>query len=381
MTRLAGALDRAEPSGRFAAWRRTLDWQIVIATLVLMALGLMLALAASPAAAARHGAANPYIFAWKQAAFCVTGLGVLVGASLLDRTQVRRAAALVFVAAFVLMAYLVFAGMETNGARRWLRFAGLSLQPSELMKPALVVLTAWLLAQRQLFPSGPWAGLAFACFAVTLGLLLLQPDVGQAALLAAAFTITFFVSGLPWRWAAAFALGGTALAGTLYALLDHVRLRVNSFLNPSAYDTYQIDRATEAIGRGGLLGAGPGEGQIKASLPDAHTDFIYAVLGEEFGLIAALALIGLYAFITLRGLMLAAAHADPYVRAAASGLFALIGLQAAINIGVNTALVPPKGMTLPLVSYGGSSLVGTALTLGLALALIRGRVTARRPYG
>jgi cell division protein FtsW len=175
-----------------------------------------------------------------------------------------------------------------------------------------------------------------------------------------------------------FAGGGAALAGALYALLPHVRYRVNSFLDPSAYDTYQIDKAAEAISRGGLLGAGPGEGTVKASLPDAHTDFIFAVMVEEYGLLAALALIGLFAFIAIRGVLLAARNGDPYVRAAATGLFALFGLQAVINIGVNVALIPPKGMTLPFISYGGSSLAGTAITLGFALALMRRPLPSRR---
>ena len=208
-------------------------------------------------------------------------------------------------------------------------------------------------------------------FCVTLGFLLLQPDVGQSALLSAAFIVTFFVSGLPWRWAAIFAGGGAALSSLLYATLPHVRFRINSFINPTQYDTYQIDKASEAIGRGGLFGVGPGEGKIKTALPDAHTDFIYAVLGEEFGYIAAVGLIFIFGFIVWKGLRAAARLHDPYPRAAASGLFALFGLQAAINIAVNVSLIPPKGMTLPFVSYGGSSMIGTALTLGLALALIR----------
>ena len=183
--------------------------------------------------------------------------------------------------------------------------------------------------------------------------------------------VTFFVSGLPWRWAAVFVGGGTALAGLLYATLPHVRFRINSFINPTDYDTYQIDKASEAIARGGLFGVGPGEGRIKTSLPDAHTNFIYAVMGEEFGYLAAVGLILIFGYIVWKGLRTAARLHDPYPRAAASGLFALFGLQAATNIAVNVSLIPPKGMTLPFISSGGSSMMGIALTLGLALALIR----------
>lgn len=366
---------------RLTEWRRTLDWPIVGAALSLIALGLLLALAAGPPAAARIGLEDSYRFVWRQAIFAAGGAGLLLAASLLDRDWVRRAAAGVFLLAVLLMALVLLGGAEVKGARRWIALGGFTLQPSELVKPALVVLAGWLLAQRHLFPRGPWAPLAFGLFAAVIGLLLLQPDVGQAVLLTMAFILTFFVSGLPWRWAAAFGCGGITLSVIVYASLDHVRRRVNAFLDPSAYDTYQIDRALEALRRGGVWGVGPGEGTVKASLPDAHTDFVFAVLGEEYGLVAGFAVMGLYGFIVVRGILAAARLSDGYARAAAVGLFALFGLQAAINLGVNVALLPPKGMTLPLMSYGGSSLAGTALTLGFALALIRRRGLAGKAYG
>lgn len=352
-------------------WQRGLTWSVLIAAAILMGTGLLMSLAAGPPAAARLDYADSFFFVKRQAGFVAVAMMVLISVSLLERVWARRLAALVFIISLALLAYILVSGYEAKGAQRWIRFAGFSLQPSEFVKPALIVLTGWLLAQRQMYPKGPWVAVTFVFFVVTLGFLLLQPDVGQAALLTAAFIITFFVSGLPWRWAAMFAGGGAALSGLLYAALPHVRFRVNSFINPSAYDTYQIDKASEAIARGGLFGVGPGEGQIKTVLPDAHTDFIYAVMGEEYGYLAAVLLIFVYGFIVWRGLRAAARLNDPYPRAAATGLFSLFGLQAAINIAVNVSLIPPKGMTLPFVSYGGSSMVGTALTLGLALALIR----------
>ncbi|MCI4646147.1 MAG: putative lipid II flippase FtsW [Hyphomonadaceae bacterium] len=378
MTYLAAPeLSRADTSW-MTEWRRTVDWPILLAALMLLGFGLLLSLAAGPPAAERMHYSDPYFFVVRQAVFaCGAGVLLLAG-SIMDRQLTRRLAALVFILAFLLMAIILLAGHEAKGAQRWIRLFGFSLQPSEMVKPALIVLIGWLLAQRQLFPNGPWAVLAFSLYAVTLGLLLLQPDVGQSVLLTGAFVLTFFISGLPLRWAAGFAGGGLLISSSLYALLPHVRQRINSFLNPSAYDTYQIDKAAEAISRGGVFGAGPGEGTVKSSLPDAHTDFVYAVLGEEYGLIATLVVIGIYAFITLRGLMLTAKIEDPYARAAATGLFSLFGLQTVINVGVNVALFPPKGMTLPFISYGGSSLVGTALTLGFALALVRRSTHWRR---
>lgn len=354
-----------------AEWRRTVDWRILAAALTLLGLGLVLSLAAGPPAAERLGYGDSYYFVKRHCVFAALAVTVLLGASLCNHVWARRFAALIFSGSLVLLAAILLIGYEAKGAERWVAIGGFTLQPSEFAKPALIVLTGWLLAQRHLFPGGPWALIALVFYVVILGLLLLQPDVGQSALLTAAFIVTFFVSGLPWRWAAAFFGGGVALSGALYALLPHVRYRVNSFINPSEYDTYQIDKASEAIARGGFLGAGPGEGTVKSSLPDAHTDFIYAVLGEEFGYIAALMVIGLYGYICWRGLRAASRLRDPYPRAAAAGLFALFGLQAAINIGVNVSLIPPKGMTLPFISYGGSSMLGIALTLGLALALIR----------
>jgi len=368
----------------FAEWWRTVDWALLGAAFVLIGLGLVMSLAAGPPAAARIGYSDPFHFIWRQGMFAGVAAALLIGVSMMDDQWSRRFAGLVFVGAFVLMAYIMLFGHEAKGAQRWIRFGSFSLQPSEMIKPAVIVLTGWLLAQRKIFPEGPFAIVAFVFYAATLGLLLIQPDVGQAALLTAAFMITFFVSGLPWRWAALFAGGGAALSAILYTALPHVRQRVNSFIDPSAYDTYQIDRARQAIAHGGIPGAGPGEGTVKASLPDAHTDFIYSVMSEEYGYVAALILIGLFAFIAIRGILAAARLKDPYPQAAATGLFALFGLQAAINISVNIALIPPKGMTLPFVSYGGSSLIGTGLTLGLALALIRKRHTRvkhRRPYG
>ncbi|MEL7539569.1 MAG: putative peptidoglycan glycosyltransferase FtsW [Pseudomonadota bacterium] len=358
-------------SGRLIEWQRGLDWSILMSAVLLLGAGLLLSLAAGPPAAERLGYSDSFYFVKRHAMFVGVAVIVMVGVSLLDRVWARRLAALVFIGSIALLAFILVSGYEAKGARRWIRLGSFGLQPSEFAKPALIVLTGWLLAQRQMYPKGPWAAITLVFFCVTLGFLLLQPDVGQSALLTAAFIVTFFVSGLPWRWAAIFAGGGAALSSLLYVTLPHVRFRVNSFINPSEYDTYQIDKASEAIGRGGLFGVGPGEGTIKTSLPDAHTDFVYAVMGEEFGYIAAIGLIFVFGFIVWKGLRAAARLHDPYPRAAATGLFALFGLHAAINIAVNVSLIPPKGMTLPFISSGGSSMIGTALTLGLALALIR----------
>ena len=354
-----------------AEWWRTVDKGLIAAALILLAAGMILSLAAGPAAAAKIGYDDPYHFVYRQAVFVLLSAGLLLGSSVLSAAWVRRLCAVLFVICFFMMAALLMFGHEAKGATRWLRIWGTTFQPSEIIKPAIIVLSAWLLAQREKFPDGPWAVIAFAFYAVTVGLLLLQPDVGQSALLTAGFVIVFFISGLPWVWATGFVVGGAGLGWSLYSLLPHVKQRVDSFLYPSQNDTYQIDRAREAIERGGFFGVGPGEGSVKRVLPDAHTDFVYSVAGEEFGLIMLAVLTLLFAVISIKGVMEASKQKDVYQRAAGVGLYAIFGLQAAVNMSVNLSLIPPKGMTLPLISSGGSSLLGSALTLGLALALTR----------
>ncbi len=354
-----------------AEWWRTVDKGLMAAALILLGAGLVLSLAAGPAAASRIGYADPFHFVYRHAGFVVASALLLVASSTVNEVWARRISAILFIICFFMMAALLMFGHEAKGATRWLRLWGTTFQPSEIIKPALIVLSAWLLAQRDKFPNGPWAIIAFAFYAVTVGLLLLQPDVGQSALLTVGFIIVFFISGLPWLWATGFVVGCAGLGWTLYTLLPHVRQRVDSFMNPTQNDTYQIDRAREAIERGGLFGVGPGEGTVKRVLPDAHTDFVYSVAGEEFGLILLTMLTLLFAVITIKGVMDASRHQDIYRRAAGVGLYSIFGLQAAVNMSVNLSLIPPKGMTLPLISSGGSSLLGSALTLGLALALTR----------
>lgn len=378
----AGPLLPRADSSWLIEWRRTLDWGLVAGVILLAAIGLLMSLAVGPSAAAKIGYSDPYYFVYRQAAFAVIGVALMLAVSVLDRTWARRGAILLFLAAIILMAVIFVIGHEVNGAQSWLRFSGFSIQPSEVVKPTLIVLSAWLLAQRERYPEAPWAIIAFGFYAVTLGFFLLQPDIGGAALLSAAFITAFFVSGLPKRWIMGFAAGGAGLAVLLYTLIPYVKVRVNTILNPSSVDTFQIKMTLEAIARGGLFGTGPGEGKVKIQIPEAHNDFIFAVIAEEFGLVAIIAVMAIYGLISIRGFRSAARIEDGFARTAAAGLFALFAIQAAVNIGVNLAVLPPTGLTLPFISYGGSAMVGMGLTLGLALALVRGEGTrSRGPYG
>ena len=378
----AGPLLPRSDSSWFTEWRRTLDWGLVAGIMLLAAIGMLMSLAAGPSAAARIGYTDPYHFVYRQALFSVIGVSLMLTVSLLDRTWARRFALLIFAGSFVLMIVLLLVGREINGAQSWFRFTSFSVQPSELVKPTLIVLCAWLLAQRERYPDAPWAIIAFGFYGATLGVFILQPDVGGAALMTMAFLTAFYVSGLPKRWIVGFGAGGGLLAILLYNLLPYIRVRVNTILNPSSVDTFQIEKTMEAIARGGLFGTGPGEGKVKVQIPEAHTDFIFAVIAEEFGLIAIVTVMAIYALVAIRGFRAAARIEDGFARTAAAGLFGLFTIQAAVNIGVNLAILPPTGLTLPFISYGGSSMVGMGLTLGLALALVRGEGTrSRGPYG
>lgn len=355
-----------------AEWWWTVDKWTLLMLVCLMIVGGVLALAASPAVAMRIHL-PPFYFVYKQLAFFVPAIVVLVGVSLLNVRQVRRAAALVFAVAFVLMALTPVLGQEVKGAHRWLQLGPVGIQPSEFVKPAFIVLVAWLFAEAQRTPGIPGTALAVALYGMVVAVLAVQPDFGQLMLVTLVFGAMFFMAGLSWGWIGSLAVIAVAGAITAYSMMPHVASRVDRFLDPESGDTYQIDRALDAVNAGGLFGRGPGEGVVKRILPDAHTDFIFAVAAEEYGVIAGLIIIGLFATIVMRTLRQAMEEQDLFVQFAACGLVALFGLQALINMSVNVNLMPAKGMTLPFISYGGSSLLALAFAMGMLLALTRRR--------
>ncbi len=368
----AHAFGRSDRS-RLGVWWWTTDHFILGALGILIFLGVMLSFASSPAAAARIGLSFPFHFAIRQTVFAVMGSAILVAVSMLSPRGVRRTAFFVYIAAIAIMAALPFIGHEAKGATRWIHIGGLTLQPSEFMKPALIVLVSWMFAEGQKGVGVPGISIAFGLYALAVVLLLMEPDVGQTVLITVAFGAAFWMAGVPMSWV--MGLAGAAIAGLMstYFLFDHVHSRVQKFLSPEQADTHQISRASEAIAAGGLIGRGPGEGVMKRHVPDLHTDFIYSVAAEEYGLILSLILIGLFALVAVRGLYKAMKLSDPFEQVAAAGLFVLVGQQAFINIAVNLNMIPTKGMTLPFISYGGSSMLAMGLTLGMGLALIRKR--------
>lgn len=356
-----------------AEWWFTVDRRLVGMMLSLFGVGFVLSLAASPAIAMKKGL-SAFHFVERQALFAVLGAVVLVAVSMLEPRHVRRLAlALLALCLGGLVAVLV-AGPEINGARRWLKLASLTLQPSELMKPAFVVITAWLMAEDRARQNAPALAIAAGLYAVVAALLVLQPDLGQTLLVSALWGVLFFLSGQSLARAGLVAGIGLGLATGAALVLGHARSRIQRFLSPGSGDTYQVDRALQSFAEGGLLGRGPGEGTVKMVLPDAHTDFVLAVLAEEFGALACLALVVCYGVLLLAAFRRARSEPDSFTRLAITGLALSIVLQAAINMGVNVGLLPAKGMTLPFISAGGSSTLSVAIAGGMLLALMRRRV-------
>ncbi|NBB52367.1 FtsW/RodA/SpoVE family cell cycle protein [Rhizobium sp. CRIBSB] len=370
---------RLDP-GPIAQWFWTVDRGLLGAALALMSLGVALSFASSPAAIlADESITDPFHYSWRMIVFASAGAVVMLSTSLLSPRGVRRIALLALLGAIVVMAMLPFIGDEVKGAARWINLGPFSLQPSEFAKPAVIVFSAWMFAEAQKGQGVPGVSIAFGIWALTVGLLLIQPDIGQTLLITTTFMAVFFMAGVPLKWMAVLATAGMAGLVSLYFAFGHMRDRLSRFFSPDTTDTHQIDRASEAIRAGGLVGRGVGEGVMKRHVPDLHTDFIYSVGAEEFGLMLSLTLIGLYAFIVLRGMRRAMMLNDPFEQTAAAGLFMLIGLQACINTAVNLNLIPTKGMTLPFISYGGSSMLAMGLTMGFALALTRRRPGAYEP--
>ena len=361
--------------GLLSEWWWTVD-RVLLGTLIALLLGgLVLSLAGSPPVAQRLGV-DSFHFVKRHALFLLPALAVLIGVSLMSERQIRRSALMVFALGIGLMVLTLLIGTEVKGARRWLTLGGFAIQASEFVKPAFVVLVAWLFSERIRRPDMPGNLLAVLLLGLFIGLLVPQPDFGQTLLVLLVWGALFFAAGMSWFWIAL--LGGTGVVGLVgaYAMVPHVRLRIDRFLDPSAGDTYQVDVATDAFVRGGWIGRGPGEGTVKLSLPDSHTDFIFAVAGEEFGAVVCMLLVAVFGFIVLRGLTHALRRHDPFARLAVTGLIVLVGLQAAINMSVNLSLLPAKGMTLPFLSYGGSSLLSLAYAMGIVLALTRRRPQA-----
>jgi len=343
--------------------------------LALMFGGIVLSLAASPPVAARLGL-DPFYFVSRHVLYVMPALAVMLVTSLLPPRHVRRLSLGIFILSVLLVAASLHFGAEVKGARRWLVLFGINIQPSEFLKPSLVILIAWLFGESARRPEMPANTIALLLLAISVTGLVLQPDFGQTMLVALVWGALFFLAGMRVLWVAG--LGGATLAGlaAAYSFIPHVARRIERFLDPASGDSFNIDQALESFQRGGWFGRGPGEGTVKRVLPESHTDFVFAVAAEEFGIVLCLLLVGVFAFIVLRALRHARKNEDAFTRFAVAGLAILFGLQSAINMAVNLHLMPAKGMTLPFISYGGSSMLSLAYAVGMLLALTRERPRA-----
>jgi cell division protein FtsW len=361
-------------------WWWTVDRPMAALVAVLLLTGCVLSFAASPPVAERLGLDGLH-FVWRHAFYAPLALAVMVGLSFLTPRQVRRTALIMVLVCLILMVAVLFIGQEIKGSRRWLFLAGMSIQPSEFMKPAFIVITAWLFAEGSKRPDVPGKMLAVALLLITGALLVAEPDLGQTILFVAVWGALYFLAGAnPLIFAG---LGGVAVAGlfSAYYVFPHVAGRINRFFDPESGDNFQIMTAMQSFQRGGWSGTGPGEGIMKRVLPDSHTDFVFAVVGEEFGVLVCLLLVVLFSVLVGRGMMQALRRNSAFERMAIAGLATQIGIQAFINMGVNLHLLPAKGMTLPFISYGGSALLSSAVTMGFLLALSRRYADARVTIG
>lgn len=370
------AISRLDDSAA-ARWWWSVDHVSLFILAALMTIGIVLVFAAGPGAAARLAISDSFHFPLRQLAFVPPAVGVMLGASMLTPLQARRLGSVLFAGAFLfILAALLFAP-EVNGAKRWLPLGPISFQPSELLKPGFVIVAAWMLAEGVRAPRFPGAAIATGLYLLCAVMLALQPDYGQAALLTAVFIAMFFVSGGAIFWLVAVAAIAVAGFAGGYFFSPHLARRIDGFLNPQEGDNYQVDKALEAIANGGLIPSADAA-PVKLSLPDAHTDFIFAVAAEEFGMILGLIILALFAAFVIRSYVKAGGLRSVFAQTAVCGLAALIGLQSLINIGVSLRALPAKGMTLPFISYGGSSLIAASLTVGLILALTRRQIHAAR---
>lgn len=354
----------------FGRWWWTVDRGILAAFLGLAALGVIMVAAASPPVAERIGV-DPYRFVVRHLTILGPALAIMIAVSLMDIRTLWRTATVVLGVGALALVYVLFAGMEIKGAQRWIALPGFSLQPSEFVKPAFIVVAAWLITRHKEDADFPANLICAGLYLMIAALLLLQPDFGMTLVVTLVLAAQIFIAGMPFRYLIVVGLGGMLLVVCAYFSFAHVQSRIDRFLDPSAGDNYQIEQALDAFRHGGAMGTGPGQGAVKLRIPDAHADFVFAVAGEELGLWGLLLLLGVYAYVVLRGFRLLMNSGDMFAVLAAGGLLVMFGMQALVHMGSNTHLLPTKGMTLPFVSYGGSSLLSTAFAAGMILGLTR----------
>lgn len=354
----------------FRSWWRSIDQQTVISLGLLFAFSLMLVTTASPAVAHRIGLEATY-FSSRHIIYLSLGGGAIFLISLIDKINIHRIGIIGLAASIALLILVKFYGYEVKGATRWISLFGFSLQPSEFVKPFFIIVTAWILSMKS--KEFPAFAISLALYMIIVILLFLQPDFGMVVMVSLIWGTQLFISGLPIIWIIIAMFGGAGLLLFAYQFLPHATDRINNFLNPKIGENYQITKSLKAFEQGGLYGKGPGEGVVKQALPDSHADFIFSVAGEEFGAIICLIIATIFAFMVIRGLLVLIEEEDKFTILASAGILCQFGIQAIINMGVTLNMLPTKGMTLPFISYGGSSTLAISIGMGLLLSLTRKR--------
>ena len=356
----------------FIEWARTLDRGLLWAILALIICGIFLTFSASPAVAEKvFKSKDTFYFVKKQLFFLVPSIILMFGVSMLSPKHIRRLSFLIFISFFILLICTLIFGMEVKGAKRWLNFPGFSIQPSEFIKPAFAVVCAWIFASGRLIKGFPGIPIAGGIYAAVISLLLLQPDFGMSITISAIWGSQLFLAGISFLWIIILSFAAVGGVFGAYWMLPHVQSRIDRFFKPESGDSFQIDTSREALHNAGWFGRGPGEGVIKSSLPDAHTDFILAVAAEEYGFMLSIFIVILFAFIVFKGFYIMSKEKNLFNMLAVAGLLTQFGVQAFINMASTLNLIPTKGMTLPFISYGGSSLLSLAFGLGVILSLTR----------
>lgn len=358
-----------------AKWLWTVDKVVLFVAMALLAIGIVLDITASPAVARRINV-DDFWFVRKQVCYVIASIALIIGLSMLRLKTIRRLSIVGFIVVFGILILTLFFGFETKGARRWISLAGFSMQASEFMKPIFIIVTAWLLDCGKKYDYFPGMAISIGLYGAIALLLLLQPDVGMTLLVTAIFALQLFLAGLPIMFVSILAIAGVIVLFLLYFTFPHFHARVDQFLYGSDETSYQINRAMEAFQNGNLVGRGPGEGTVKLHIPDAHTDFVFAVAGEEYGVWLCLIIIALFTVIILRTLRASLKETNLFVVYAEVGLAASLGLQAFVNMASSLHIIPTKGMTLPFISYGGSSLLSGAIEIGMLLAITRKNVSS-----
>ena len=363
--------------GHISQWWWTVDRWLLVCFVILLGLGMVMTVAASPAVAQKLGL-SLYFFVKKQFIFLMLAFLSVIAVSSLSPLNILRLSGLTLVISVIGLISTILFGQEIKGATRWLYILGVSIQPSEFIKPSFIVICAWLFARQNTRFESLGAFYTFGLLVMLCGLFLLQPDIGQMTLLALVWTCVFFLAGASMRLLGLLMTIGMVAALYVYSAYPHVASRIDRFMDPSLGDTYQVDQAMSAIAAGGVLGVGPGNGRVKSILPDAHTDYVFAVAVEEGGLLFASLILAAFAIIISRCLWHVRKESQHWIQLAVGGLACLLGLQVCINLAVNLDIMPSKGMTLPFISYGGSSLLASALTIGMIVGLTRRRGTIGR---